>query len=136
MANSWAGQIEVARWLNVSPSVIHRLWQQYLTTDSTSRRFSQGRSRATMSADDRYLPLYAQRNKTQLRLNSDPPVASSGWLVSRRERFQCQHVHWMRDQWSAVLFEDDSEFSLESDCRCIFIWKELGTRFHRKNAYG
>ncbi|GBL96397.1 hypothetical protein AVEN_43715-1 [Araneus ventricosus] len=48
-------QTEVARWLNVSLSVVHRLLQQFLTTDSASRRFSQGRPTTTTGADDRYL---------------------------------------------------------------------------------
>ncbi|GBL94666.1 hypothetical protein AVEN_83981-1 [Araneus ventricosus] len=54
----------MARWLNVSPSVVYRLWQQFLTTDSAFRRFSQGRPTAMTSADDRYLSLNARTNKT------------------------------------------------------------------------
>ncbi|GFV09878.1 HTH_Tnp_Tc3_2 domain-containing protein [Trichonephila clavipes] len=42
-------QVERAGWLNVSPSVIHKFWQQFLTTDLASKMFSQGRSRATTS---------------------------------------------------------------------------------------
>ncbi|GBM11377.1 hypothetical protein AVEN_13597-1 [Araneus ventricosus] len=80
-----AGQIqtEVGRWINLSPSVVHRLSQQFLTTNSASRRFSQGRPTATTSADDRYLSLCARRNRTatptQLRSSLD---AATGWLVS------------------------------------------------------
>ncbi|GBM79995.1 hypothetical protein AVEN_108647-1 [Araneus ventricosus] len=126
-------QTEVARWLNVSPSVDHRLWQQFLITDSASRRFSQGRPIATTSADDRYL----SRTKVYNR-NSDSnhilPCSITGMLVSTptvrrrlhegslyakrpaiygtitsRHRREClnwahQHVHWTPDQWRAVLF--------------------------------
>ncbi|GBN31922.1 hypothetical protein AVEN_42474-1 [Araneus ventricosus] len=47
-----------------SPSLVHRLRQKFLTTYSAFRRFSQGRPTATTSADDRYLSLCAQRNRT------------------------------------------------------------------------
>ncbi|GFX62872.1 HTH_Tnp_Tc3_2 domain-containing protein [Trichonephila clavipes] len=87
-------QIEVARWLNVSPFVIHRLWHQFLTTDSVYRRFSQGRSRASISADDRCLSLCARRNRTaipaELKFSF---IASSRKLVSRSivSRRLCEH---------------------------------------------
>ncbi|GFV67557.1 transposable element Tcb1 transposase [Trichonephila clavipes] len=61
-------QREVARGHNVSPSVIHRFWQQFLTTDSASKRFSQGRPRAITSADYRYLSLCTQRNDLNMTL--------------------------------------------------------------------
>ncbi|GFS72497.1 transposable element Tcb1 transposase [Trichonephila clavipes] len=80
-------QIEVSIWLNASPYGIHRPWQRFLTTDSASRKFSQGRPRATPSVDDRHLSLCARSNRTRERLK---------WAL--------QHVHWMRDQWMAVLF--------------------------------
>ncbi|GFX21343.1 hypothetical protein TNCV_2252901 [Trichonephila clavipes] len=50
-------QIEVAGGLNVSPSEIHRLRQQFLTTDTDSAfcTFSQAQSRTPTRADDRYL---------------------------------------------------------------------------------
>ncbi|GFY16700.1 transposable element Tcb1 transposase [Trichonephila clavipes] len=73
--------IEVARWLNVSMSLIHRLWQKFLIIYSSSRRFSQVQPRTTTSADDRYLSLCERGNRTQLRQISDPPLlqAPKGW---------------------------------------------------------
>ncbi|GFS72502.1 transposable element Tcb1 transposase [Trichonephila clavipes] len=119
-------QIKVARWQNVSPSVVHKLWQQFLSTDSAS---IQGRPRSTTSADDRYVALCSRRNRTA----TSPELrcflaASSG----RRERMQWvrQHMHWTCDQGRSVLFTDEPRFSLASDSSRIFIWKELGTRFH------
>ncbi|GBM32925.1 Transposable element Tcb1 transposase [Araneus ventricosus] len=76
-------QTEVVRWLNVSPSVVRRLWKQFLTADSASRKFSQGRPTATTSDDDRCLSLCARRNRTatptQLRSSL---AAATGRLVS------------------------------------------------------
>ncbi|GFX11900.1 hypothetical protein TNCV_2996841 [Trichonephila clavipes] len=57
----------------MSPSVIHRLCQQFLTTDSESRRFSPGRSGATTSTDDRCLSLCVRSNRTILQVNPDSP---------------------------------------------------------------
>ncbi|KFM76010.1 Transposable element Tcb2 transposase, partial [Stegodyphus mimosarum] len=144
-------QTEVARWVNVSPSVVHRLWRQFQTTDLASRKFSQGWPTTTTSTDDRYLTLCAGRNRntTSIFLKSSL-AAATGRLVSmstvrrrlhegglyvrqpaicvkltlrhRRNRSQwAQHVHWMRDQWRAVVFTDESRFSLESDSRRYLI---------------
>ncbi|GBL75839.1 hypothetical protein AVEN_155113-1 [Araneus ventricosus] len=74
-----AGQsrTEVARWLNVSPSVVHRLWQQFLTTDyyyfypGGSAKDGQPLRRAPMTDICRY----AHKGiEPQLRLNSDTPL--------------------------------------------------------------
>ncbi|GFU71380.1 HTH_Tnp_Tc3_2 domain-containing protein [Trichonephila clavipes] len=74
-------QIDVARWLNVSPSVIHRLRQQFLTMGSVYRRFSQGQPRATTNIDNRFLSLCEQRNGTATPATSDPLSlqALEGW---------------------------------------------------------
>ncbi|GBM31384.1 hypothetical protein AVEN_99604-1 [Araneus ventricosus] len=75
---------EMSRWLNASPSVVHRLWQKYLTTDSASRRVSKGRPTATTSADERYLSLCARRNRTANPTQLISTLASAtGRLVSR-----------------------------------------------------
>ncbi|GFT19982.1 transposable element Tc3 transposase [Trichonephila clavipes] len=47
-------QADVARRLNVSRSVVQRLWDQYQSEDSVSRRPVPGRPRATTPAEDRF----------------------------------------------------------------------------------
>lgn len=42
----------------------HRRWNQFQTTASASRGFSQGRTIATTSANDEYLRLCVRKNKT------------------------------------------------------------------------
>lgn len=56
-------QRNVARTLDVSQSVIARLWARYQETGQYTRRPGQGRSRCTTNADDRYIRLMALRNR-------------------------------------------------------------------------
>ncbi|GBN25385.1 Transposable element Tcb1 transposase [Araneus ventricosus] len=51
----------------------------------------------------------------------------------RRGRLRWAHVHWTPDQWRAVLFTDESRFSLQSDSRRYLIWREPGTCYHPSN---
>ncbi|GFX83371.1 transposable element Tcb2 transposase [Trichonephila clavipes] len=50
----------------------------------------------------------------------------------RRHRLQwCrEHKNWTTDQWSRVLFTDESRFSTRSDSQRVLIWREIGTRFY------
>ncbi|GFV97137.1 HTH_Tnp_Tc3_2 domain-containing protein [Trichonephila clavipes] len=57
-------QADAARRLNVSRSVVQRLWDQYQSEDSVSRRPVPGRPRATTLAEDRFLALSARRRRT------------------------------------------------------------------------
>ncbi len=85
-------QTEVARWLNLSPSVlVHSLSQQFLTTGSASRRFSQGRPYATTSANDRYLSLCARRNRTATpsEIRSSLTESSGRLLSGSWKRISC-----------------------------------------------
>ncbi|GFV60935.1 transposable element Tcb2 transposase [Trichonephila clavipes] len=57
-------QADAARRLNVSRSVLQRLWDQYQSEDSVSRKPVPGRPRATTPAEDRFLALSARRRRT------------------------------------------------------------------------
>ncbi|GFU87950.1 paired domain-containing protein [Trichonephila clavipes] len=57
-------QADADRRLNVSRSVVQRLWDQYQSEDSVSRRPVPGRPRATTPAEDRFLALSARRRRT------------------------------------------------------------------------
>ncbi|GFY00660.1 HTH_Tnp_Tc3_2 domain-containing protein [Trichonephila clavipes] len=56
-------QAEVAQAIGVSQSVISRIWNRFLDTESACRRPGQGCRRATTPNDDRYLVLTAQRHR-------------------------------------------------------------------------
>ncbi|GFW64598.1 transposable element Tcb2 transposase [Trichonephila clavipes] len=53
----------------------------------------------------------------------------------RRHRLQwCRdYKNWRIDQWSCVLFTDESRFSTRSDSQRVLIWREIGTRFYTSN---
>ncbi|GFX30606.1 transposable element Tcb2 transposase [Trichonephila clavipes] len=39
-----------------------------------------------------------------------------------------KHVNWRRNEWSNVLFSDESRFSVHPDNRRIFIWRDRDSR--------
>ncbi|GFV71034.1 HTH_Tnp_Tc3_2 domain-containing protein [Trichonephila clavipes] len=41
-----------------------------------------------------------------------------------------EHALWTPQQWSCVMFSDESRFSLQSDSRRTLIWRAPGTRYH------
>ncbi|GFT85544.1 transposable element Tcb2 transposase [Trichonephila clavipes] len=53
----------------------------------------------------------------------------------RRHRLQwCrEHKNWTTDQWSRVLFTDESRFITRGDSQRVLIWREIGTWFYTSN---
>ncbi|GFW37964.1 transposable element Tcb2 transposase [Trichonephila clavipes] len=53
-------------------------------------------------------------------------------LISRHRRdrreWATEHVNWRRNEWSNVLFSDESRFSVHPDNKRIFIWRDRGSR--------
>ncbi|GFT87612.1 HTH_Tnp_Tc3_2 domain-containing protein [Trichonephila clavipes] len=45
-----------------------------------------------------------------------------------------EHALWTPQQWSCVIFSDESRFSLQSDSRRNLIWRAPGTRYHQENT--
>ncbi|GFY24617.1 transposable element Tcb2 transposase [Trichonephila clavipes] len=45
-----------------------------------------------------------------------------------------EHALWTPQQWSCVMFSDESRFSLQSDSHRTLIWRTLGTRYHQQNT--
>ncbi|GFW15384.1 transposable element Tcb2 transposase [Trichonephila clavipes] len=133
-------QADVARRLNVSRSVVQRLWDQYQSEDSVSRRPVPGRPRATTPAEDRFLALSARRRRTTTvpQLVADHFQASGRRIsaTTRRNRlcWAREHVSWTQQQWASVLFTDESRFTMESDSGRLLIWREQRTRYHQSNT--
>ncbi|GFV95614.1 transposable element Tcb2 transposase [Trichonephila clavipes] len=64
--------------------------------------------------------LYARRPMVCVRLTSRHRCGRREWAT--------QHVNWRRNEWSNVLFSDESHFSVHPDNRRIFIWRDRCSR--------
>ncbi|GFX99898.1 transposable element Tcb1 transposase [Trichonephila clavipes] len=51
-----------------------------------------------------------------------------------RLTWRTEHALWTTQQWSCVMFSDESRFSLQSDSRRTLIWRASGTRYHEENT--
>ncbi|GFW74262.1 transposable element Tc3 transposase [Trichonephila clavipes] len=105
-------QADAARRLNVSRSVVQRLWDQYQSEDSVSRRHVPGRPRATTPAEDRFLALSARRRRTTTvpQLVADPFQASGRRISATTVR---NRLH---------------------NAGRLLIWREQRTRYHQSNT--
>ncbi|GFW69144.1 HTH_Tnp_Tc3_2 domain-containing protein [Trichonephila clavipes] len=63
MDGNGVSQADVARRVNVPRSVVHRLWNQYQTKASVSRRHVAGRPRSTTPAGYPFIALSSHRRK-------------------------------------------------------------------------
>ncbi|GFW15739.1 transposable element Tcb1 transposase [Trichonephila clavipes] len=45
-----------------------------------------------------------------------------------------EHVLWILQQWSCVMFSDESRFSLQSDSHRTLIWRVPGTCYLQENT--
>ncbi|GFX62529.1 transposable element Tcb2 transposase [Trichonephila clavipes] len=63
--------------------------------------------------------MYARRPMVCVRLTSRHRRDRREWAT--------EHVNWRRNEWSNVLFSDESRFSVHPDNRRIFIWRDRGT---------
>ncbi|GFU46528.1 transposable element Tcb2 transposase [Trichonephila clavipes] len=121
-------QAEVAQAIGVSQSGISRIWNRFLETGSAGRRPGQGRRRATGTT----VSTQTVRNRLHgVGLHARRPIVCVR-LTSRHRRDRregaTEHVNWRRNEWSNVLFSDESHFSVHPDNRRIFIWRDRGSR--------
>ncbi|GFV30679.1 transposable element Tcb2 transposase [Trichonephila clavipes] len=61
--------------------------------------------------------LYARRSMVCVRLTSRHRRDRREWAT--------KHGNWRRNEWSNVLFSDESRFSVHPDNRRIFIWRDV-----------
>ncbi|GFU92723.1 transposable element Tc3 transposase [Trichonephila clavipes] len=115
-------QANAARRLNVSLSVVQRLWDQYQSEDSVSRRPVPGRPRATTPAEDRFLALSAQRRRT----TTVPQLVADHFQASGRRI----------SRYYGAKSSSQCRFTMESDSGRLLIWREQRTRYHQSNTVG
>ncbi|GFU37935.1 transposable element Tcb2 transposase [Trichonephila clavipes] len=134
--------LEVSEELGITLSVIFRLWQRLQADGSNvSRCYStqvtpelQHRMKtATGTTVPRqtvyrclgHIGLYARRP-----VKCVPLTATHCRL---RLTWSREHALCTPQQWSCVMFSDESRFSLQSDFRQTLIWRAPGTRYHQEN---
>ncbi|GFT48227.1 transposable element Tcb2 transposase [Trichonephila clavipes] len=157
-------QQEVSEELGIAQSVISRLWQRFQDDGNVSRCYSTGHPRITMPNEDRYLAVTAKRHRRSTASDLFRQLSSAtGTTVSRQNMYRrlghiglyarrpvrcvsltathCRlQLTWSRDtlwtpqQWSCVMFSDESGFSLQSDSRRTLIWRVPRTRYHQENT--
>ncbi|GFX94629.1 transposable element Tcb1 transposase [Trichonephila clavipes] len=54
-------------------------------------------------------------------------------VVDGTGKLVLEHHIWTEQDWTCVLFSDESRFSLSSDCRRQLIWRERGTAYRPEN---
>ncbi|GFW29760.1 transposable element Tc3 transposase [Trichonephila clavipes] len=83
-------------------------------------------SRQTVYRRLGHIGLYARRPVRCVRLTATHCRLRLTW--SR------EHALWTLQQWSCVMFSDESRFCLQSDSHRTLIWRAPGTRYHQENT--
>ncbi|GFX39534.1 transposable element Tcb1 transposase [Trichonephila clavipes] len=100
------------------------------TASNLSRQLSSATgttvSRQTVYRHLGHIGLYTRRP-----VRCVPLTATHGRL---RLTWSREHALWTPQQWSCVMFSDESRFSLQSDSRWTLIWRAPGTRYHQENT--
>ncbi|GFW25698.1 transposable element Tcb2 transposase [Trichonephila clavipes] len=86
-------------------------------------RLATGTTVSTQTARNRFhgVGLYTRRPMVCVRLTSRHHRDRREWAT--------EHVNWRRNEWSNVLFSNESHFSVHPDNRRIFIWRERGNLY-------
>ncbi|GFU28818.1 transposable element Tcb1 transposase [Trichonephila clavipes] len=103
---------------------------RWSTTSDLSRQLSSATgtavSRQTMYRHLGLIDLYARKP-----VRCVPLTATH---CSLRLTWSREHALWTPQQWSCVMFSDESRFSLQSDSLQTLIWRVPGTRYHQENT--
>ncbi|GFY30181.1 transposable element Tcb1 transposase [Trichonephila clavipes] len=134
-------QLEVSEKFGISQSVISTLWQRFQndvtakrnrrsTASDLSRQLSSATgttvSRQTVYKRLGHIGLYACKS-----VRCVPLTATHCRL---RLTWSREHALRTPQQWSFVMFSDESRLGLQSDSRRTLIWRAPGTRYHQENT--
>ncbi|GFU32959.1 transposable element Tcb1 transposase [Trichonephila clavipes] len=136
-------QMEVSEELGIAQSVISRLWQRFQDDGNVSRCYSTGLPRVKTPNEDQYIfGSYCQKKQTEHSIRPASSALSSyrydslkvyrrlghiGLYTRRPVRcvpltathcrlrltWSREHALWTPQQWSCVMFSDESRFSLQ-----------------------
>ncbi|GFU67886.1 transposable element Tcb2 transposase [Trichonephila clavipes] len=125
----------VAAEFGINKSVVSRAWKAFQNTGTAVRKVGGGRPWKTTAGDDRYIILQAKVGRRQGPFLRRPERCLPLKVDHRHHRLQwCrEHKNWTTDQWSRVLFTDESRFSTRRDSQRVLIWREIGTPFYTSN---
>ncbi|GFX45090.1 HTH_Tnp_Tc3_2 domain-containing protein [Trichonephila clavipes] len=114
-------QLEVSDELGIALSVISRLWQRF-QDDATGMTVS----RQTVYRRLGHFGVYSRRPVRCVPLTATHCRLRLTWSI--------EHTLRAPQQWSCVMFSDESRFSLQSDSRRTITWRAPGTRHHQENT--
>ena len=149
MIQAGTTQCDVALRFGVHRDTISSLWRRFQTTGSGSDRPRSGRPRVTSQGQDQYIRVTHLRNRFQtasvtartipglrrihprtvrnrLRQHHIRPRRPCVRMVllprhrAKRLRWSRAHLTWRLREWEAVLFSDESRFSLD------YSWSDYG----------
>ncbi|GFX51985.1 HTH_Tnp_Tc3_2 domain-containing protein [Trichonephila clavipes] len=132
-------QLEISEELGIAQSVISRLFgndskMMVINRRSTASDLSRQLSSATGTTVSRQT---VYRGLGHIGLYAHRPVRCVPLTATHcRLRLTCSRYHalWTPQQWSRVMFSDESRFSLQSNSRRTLIWRAPGIRYHQENT--
>ncbi|GFU19989.1 transposable element Tcb1 transposase [Trichonephila clavipes] len=133
--------LEVSEEFGIKQSVISSLWQRF-QDDVTAKR----KRRST--ASELFCQLSSAIGTTVSKQTVYRRLGHIGLCGRRLVRcvsltathcrlrltWSREHGLWALQQWSCVMFSDESRFSLQSDSRRTLIWRAPGSRYHQENT--
>lgn len=156
MLQAGATQLSVAEEIGTKQNVISRLWSRYRATGEVAERHPGGKRITTQRQDRfLQVSARRQPNVTAMqlvqRLQSEHQLLVSDQTVrrrlheanlharrplrtpalrrgnrGRRLEWAREHLLWEENQWSAVLFTDESRFGFHPDSRRVRVWRVPG----------
>ncbi|GFS47443.1 transposable element Tcb1 transposase [Trichonephila clavipes] len=129
-------QLEVSKELGITQSVISRLCQRFQDDGNVSRCYSTGLPRVKHRMKSSIWQLL-QKKQTKHSIRPVSPVRCVPLTATHcrlRLTWGTEYALWTPQQWSCVMFFEESRFSLQSDSRRTLIWRAPGTRYHQENT--
>ncbi|GFX74226.1 transposable element Tcb1 transposase [Trichonephila clavipes] len=132
-------QLEVSEELGIAQSVITRLWQRFQDDGNKQTEHS---IRLVSSAlfiylYDSFIRQTVYRLVGHIGLDARRPVRCVPLTATHcrlRLTWSSEHALWTPQQWSCVMFSDESRFTLQPDSRRTLIWRAPGTGYHQENT--
>ena len=154
-------ECDVALRFGVYRNTISSLWRRFQTTGNGSDRPRSGRPRVTSQRRDQYIRVTHLRNRFQtasVTARTIPGLRRIHPTTVRnrlREHHICPrrpcvrtllwwsraHLRWRLREWEAVLFSDESRFSLDHSDGRIMVYRRVGERYpdaciRQRRAFG